>query len=192
MHDVQPARQPMNAAEHLERHLGSMERGWSSASLPGVQVCLFRDRPCPGVVTLTTLGLSNTVLAMSGGRQVRQEILLALHDDRHVEELGKLLLHVADLLLKRGRALLRGDVIPLGDKIAADTAADALYASIPVVFPEGLATLRESTPATVVVWLIPLQPAEATFVESSGWGVFEERLEAANPDLFDLGRGSVV
>jgi hypothetical protein len=182
----------MNTAEHLEQHLGPMERGWSSASLPGVQVCLFRDQPSPGVITLATIGLSNTVLAMSAERKVRQELLLAVRDDLPAEELAKLLIDVAELLIKRGRALLRGDIVRLGDRVAADSAADALYASIPVAFPDGLATLMDSTPATVVVWLIPLQPPEAAFVESSGWSDFEERLEAANPDLFDPERESVV
>ncbi|MGK4000058.1 suppressor of fused domain protein [Sorangium sp. So ce1024] len=182
----------MNAAEHLERHLGPMERGWSSSSLPGVQVCLFRDRPFAGVVTLATLGLSNTVLAMSGGRKVRQELLFACRNDTRIEELGKLLIHVAELMLTRERAVLRGDVILLGCRISADSAADSLYASIPVVYPEGLSTLMDSTPATVVVWLIPLQPTEAAFVKSSGWSDFEDRLESADIDLFDLCRGSVV
>src|SRR6185295_5135584 len=104
----------MNAAEHLERHLGPMERGWSSNSLPGVQVCLFRNQPSPGVITLTTLGLSSTVLAMSGDRNVRQELLLAVRDNRPPEELGKLLLHVAELLVRRGGGLLRGEVLALG------------------------------------------------------------------------------
>lgn len=182
----------MNAAEHLERYLGPMERGWSSGSLPGVQVCLFRDRPDSGVITLATLGLSNTVLAMSDDREVRQELLLAVRNDKLLEELAKLLIHISEMLINSGRALLRGDVIPLENWIAAGSEANALYASIPVAFPDGLATLRDSTPATVVVWLIPLQPNEAACVASSGWSVFEDRLEAADPDVFDLFRDSVV
>lgn len=110
----------------------------------------------------------------------------------NIEGLGKLLLHVAEGLLESGYALLRGDVIPLGDRVSADGVADSLYASIPVVYPEGLATLNDSTPATVVVWLIPLQPIEAALVNSAGWNEFEDRLESAHVDLFDLCRGSIV
>lgn len=182
----------MNAAEHLERHLGPMERGWSSSSLPGVQVCVFRDQPCAGVVTLATLGLSNTILAMNGDRRVRQELLLAVREGAKLEELAKILLDVAERLMQRERALLRGDLVPLGAKIDEAREADVLYASMPVVFPDGLATLRESTPATVVVWLIPVHPLEARFIESSGWNAFEDRLESVNPDLFSLDRGSAV
>lgn len=45
----------MNAVEHLKQHLGEMERGWSTRSIPGVQVCLFRDQPIVGVMTIATL-----------------------------------------------------------------------------------------------------------------------------------------
>ena len=182
----------MNAAEHLERHLGPMERGWSATSLSGIQVCLFRDRPAPGVTTLATLGLSNTVLQMSSNRRARQELLLASYDEGPSEDLVKALMHGAETVLAREHALLRGDVVPLGGRITAGSTATGLYSSIPVVFPAGLATLQDSVPATVVVWLIPLLPAEIDFIESSGWSEFEERLEAADPDLFDLGRSSVI
>ena len=182
----------MNTAEHLERHLGPIERGWSAASLSGIQVCLFRDRPAPGVTTLATLGLSNTVLPVSSNRKVRQELLLASYDERPSQNLVKALMHGVETVLAREHALLRGDIVPLGGPITAGSAATGLYASIPVVFYAGLATLQDSVPATVVVWLIPVLPAEIDFVESSGWSEFEERLEAADPDLLDLTRSSVL
>ena len=182
----------MNVAEHLEQHLGPIERGWSAESLPGVQVCLFRDRPETGVFSLATLGLSNSILAMSGDRNVRQELLLAIRGDVFLDDLVKMLMHVAETLLARKRALLRGDVFPLGQPIGKGSAASALYSSIPVIFPESLATLRDSTPPTVFVWMIPLLASEAAFVESSGWSEFEDCMEAANPDLFDIARGSIV
>ena len=182
----------MNAAEHLEQHLGQMEQGWSSASAPGLQVCLFRNQPAAGVNTLSTLGLSNLDLAMASGRSVRQELMITIPGDRSPDEFAKLMLHVAERLVRTGRALLRGDVVSLGSTIASDSSADALYASIPVVFPEALATLRDTSPQTVFVWLVPLLPTEVAFVQASGWSDFEDRLEAAEPDLFDLRREAVV
>jgi hypothetical protein len=182
----------MNAAEHLERNLGPMEVGWSSDSLGGVQVCLFRNQPVHGALTLATLGLSDTVLAMADGRGVRQELLLAIHDDRAPEEFVKLVLHIAERQQRNGQALLRGDVISLGEQLAADSAAESLYASMPVVFPEGIETLSDSSPPTVFVWLVPILPREASFIASSGWSGFEDRVESADPDLFDVCRVSVI
>jgi hypothetical protein len=191
MPNMQSGRQ-MNVADHLEQHLGQMARGWSSSSMPGVQVCLFLDQPTPGVTTLATLGLSNTVLSMMDGRAVRQELLMAFHGSRPPEEFAQILLHVADQMCRDDRALLRGDIVPLGSRVATDSAADALYASVPVVFPEGFATLKDTIPPTVFVWLIPLLRAEVELIRTSGWTEFEDRLETAEPDLYDLGRGSVA
>lgn len=181
----------MSAADHLERHLGPMERGWASSNVPGVQVCLFPDQPFKGAFTLATLGLSNTVLTLGGGREVRQELLLGCLDARQVDDLAKLLFAIAELVLTAGQALLRGQVIPLGERIV-DSSANALYASIPVVFPEGLETIEDSTPATVVVWLVPLMAPETALVSSVGWSEFEVHLESADPPLFDLHRVSSV
>lgn len=182
----------MNTIEHLELHLGAIDRGYSADSTPGVQVCVFRDQPIHGIATLSTLGLSGSQLAMPRGRLIRQELMLTLPGAYPPEDFAKLLLHVAERPLRSGRALLRGDVIALGGAIAGGGAADSFYASIPVVFPEALATLQDTKPPTVFVWLIPLFPTERRFVKACGWSEFESRLEAADPDLFDLRRKPVV
>lgn len=168
-----------------------MARGWATAIMPGVQVCLFPDQPFKGATTLATLGLSNTVLTLGGGRKVRQELLLGCLDGQQVDDLAGVLFAISEIVLRTGQALLRGEVIPLGERIV-DSSASALYASIPVAFPEDLATLTDSTPATVVVWLVPLLAPEATLVSLAGWSELEDRLEAADPNLFDLRRTSVV
>jgi len=118
----------MNPAQHLELHLGRMERGWSSKSLPGIQICLFRDQPIPNVSTLTTLGLSNSALVMNEGRRVRQELVFATDAEQPPDDYAKLLLHVAEGLHASGRALLRGDIVSLESPITACSAADASYA----------------------------------------------------------------
>lgn len=182
----------MNIAEHLELHLGQMERGWSSSSITGIQVCLFRDQPTQGVVTLATLGLSDKVLSMNERRTVRQELLIAIHSDKEPEEFARLLLHVAERLHRDGRTLLRGDIISFESTVTADCSANALYASIPVVFPDGLATLKDTAPQTVVVWLFPLLPPEVTLIRATNWSEFEDRLEDAEPDLFNVCRDSIV
>jgi hypothetical protein len=182
----------MNAAQHLEKYLGLIQRGWSSNSLPGIQVCLFTQQPGPGLQTLTTLGLSNAVLSMSDDRRVRQELVFAVDAARSPDDYAKLLLHVADEVRSSGRALLRGDVVPLESSIAVNSAAAALYASSPTAYPDTFSTLEESAPPTVFVWLFPLFPGEVIFVRRWGWDAFESRLEAKNPDLFDVRRSTIA
>lgn len=182
----------MNVAEHLERNLGPISTGWSSSSLAGVQVCLFEPQPGPGLFTLATLGLSLSPLGLTPSKSVRQELLFVVQDFRPPNEFVQLVLHVADELTTKRRGLLRGEVVALESRIAADSDAMALYASLPVVFSDSLATLDTTIPPTVFVWLFPVLPAEVQLIQSAGWEAFEDRLEAEQPDLFDFSRCSVV
>lgn len=178
---------------HLERHLGPIERGWAPLDGPaGVQVCLFTNQPVTDVVSYSTLGLSRHVLAMPRGREVRQELLLAVGSRFADEDLSKLLMHVADSIVGEHRALLRGEVVPLGHPILRGSRCSNLYVSLPVVFPEGLATCEETQPATVFAWLVPISDTEATVVRERGWEHFEDALEREDLDLFDLDRDLLI
>lgn len=183
----------MSIVEHLEAHLGTIAGGWSRKSeTQSLQVVRFADRPDPSVSTFATLGLSRHVLAMPREREVRQELLFAAHDRYPADRIASFLLSFAEYVGDRHRALLRGDVVGPADPLIPGVAATAVYASLPVVYPDGLATFRGSEPPTVLVWLIPLLPDEAPWVKAHGWSAFEDRLEAAEPDLFDLDRPPVV
>lgn len=122
----------MNIAEHLERYLGRIDRGWSSDSLPGVQVCLFPDCPEQGLITLATLGLSNKVLGLGVGREVRQEIIIAFRPvTASIDEFVRVLMQFAERIGLDGRAVLRGDVIEIE---GMEPTHGSLYAAIPVGF----------------------------------------------------------
>jgi hypothetical protein len=155
-------------------------------------VCLFEDRPVSAALTYATLGLSRHVLDMPGGRGVRQELLLPVWRRFEDDDLARLLAWVAEQIVGEHHAQLRGDVIPLGLPIARGSRCSALYVSLPVVFPGELATCDETDPPSVFAWLVPIHPEEADCVKREGWGAFEDQLERADPDLFDLGRSPVV
>lgn len=176
--------------KHLERYLGPIARGWGgyAGKLAGIQVCLFEDRPIPGTVTYATLGLSRHTLEMPQGRQVRQELLLSVAQRFAADDLAKLLAYVAEGPVREHRALLRGEVVRLSHRLAPISRCNSLYVSTPVAFPDGLATYEDTQPATVFAWLIPIHEEEAEFVTRLGWNEFEDRLERADPDLFDLER----
>lgn len=182
----------MNVAEHLEFYLGEIQEGWSSESFPLTQVCLFKNVPDSGVNTLSTLGLSNTSLSMGRGRAVRQEFVFSIESRWEPQIFAKLLIHVAENITNRGQALLRGEVFPLEETIVQNSGSAALYASIPVVFPDEFATLKETSPPTVFVWLIPIMRSEAALIESRGWEEFEDCLEKSQCNVFDLDRSSIV
>lgn len=176
---------------HLEQFLGPITMGWRPTGEPvGVQICLFRDQPIPGVLTYSTLGLSRHVLSLSGGRSVRQEFVMAARSRFEHHDLPNVLLHLAEAAVTKHRALLCGEVVPLAHPIVPGSPCRNLYVSLPVVFPEGFDTYRGTRPPTVFAWLFPITDAEVEVVQCCGWSQFEEELEMSDPDLFDLTRGS--
>lgn len=178
---------------HLERHLGQLHRGWAPAAEPcGVQVCLFQNQPILNVSTFSTAGMSEHILAMPRDREVRQELLMAVRSELEAPDISQLLFHVAQPIVDQHRAALRGEVIALGYPIRPQSALTNLYVSIPVVFPDSLSTYSDTTPETVFAWLIPISESEAVFIRMHGWSRFEDALEQADPDLFDLHRKPIL
>jgi hypothetical protein len=179
----------MSVAEHLERYLGPIAEGWSLRdSDTGIQVVRFDDKPDPGVSTLSTLGLSRHTLGMPRDRTVRQEILMVIRSEADLEAAAAALLSLAMPLAATHRAFLRGEVVGPGNPVIEGSPMNAFYATRPTVFPDGLATYEGSEPPTVVVWMIPIHSKEAAFARVNGWSDFEDRLEALQPDLFNLQR----
>jgi hypothetical protein len=179
--------------EHLESHLGPLDAGWKlRGDAGGIQVARFPDQPYSGVSTYVTLGLSRRPLPMPRDREVRQELLFMADDRYPREQVSSFLLTFAEWVQRRGQALLRGDVVGPGPAVIPDVACNAVYAALPVLHDEGLATWSGSAPATVLVWVMPVHADEAELVRRQGWDSFEDLLESREPDFADLDRASVA
>lgn len=186
----------MNTPElvnHLERHLGNIQRGWGPEERAGLQVALFSDTPSAGLATLVSLGLSNHVLQMTGERTVRQELLLVAGKYAPLEQLAALLLNVTETVLNTHQALLRGHVLALAAPVTPGSSLTHLYVCVPFFLSEEARTFHLSSPPTIFAWLMPITQAEASYIEKSGWSAFEDKLEELGEemDLFDLERSSV-
>lgn len=183
----------MTLISHLEHSLGEIDQGWKAKDGAGlVQVVRFTNQPFNGVMTYVTLGLSNTLLPMSQGREIRQELIFSAYDKFSAEEIVSFMLSFCDYILAQNKALLRGDIVGPSDPLIPNVAVDSVYASIPAIFDERLSTYRGSSPNTVMVWLIPLRKDETNFVRTNGWSQFEDILERENPDLMELNRMSTI
>lgn len=178
-----------NIVQHLESHLGEIAGGWGHAG--EIQVVQFPDQPQPGVVTYSTLGLSSTPLQMNQGRTVRQELLVSVDSSFEARSVASFLVTFAEYVRAQNRALLRGDVVGPSGPLIPGERASAVYASVPVFFDDDFATYRGSSPPTVLVWLIPLPREDAEFVKAQGWESFEDKLESAAVDFWDLNRPPV-
>ena len=182
-----------NVAEHLEVRLGPVDYGWGDpASGKRLQVVRFKDQPEPGVDTYATLGLSEYVLAMQTGREVREELVLCATDRVCDKDVASILLWIAERCVDSGDAILRGQIIDLGAALAEGGEITALYATNPSVFDDRLLAIDSEQPPLVFVWLIPVTTREAAFVRERGWRAFEAALEEEDPDIWNMERRSVA
>jgi hypothetical protein len=185
----------MTILDHFERHLGLLTGGWKATNLQSdeseIRVIRFPRTPYLGATTFATVGLSDHVVTLSGGRTVRQELLFATRDEHPTVQVASFLLTFASFIKSNSLVLLRGDVVGPSAPLIPGVAANAVYASVPVIFPPGIETYRGTSPATVVVWLIPLMKSEAEFIRGSGWSRFEDLMEEKDPDLLDMNRSPV-
>ncbi len=182
----------MSILDHLERYLGPMAGGWRPKVLGGAGVLLFADRPFKDALTFVTHGLSAHELRMPDGRGVRLELMLSCWKDTDQEALASFLGGFADEVVMKHRPLLAGDVVGPRGPIIHGTSMSALYVSVPVIFDRAIGAYKETSPPTVLVWLIPLYAEEADYVGTHGWNAFEDLLESKDPDLLDFTRHPVV
>jgi hypothetical protein len=181
----------MKIYEHLEAYLGPISRGWAAPDNQwGIQVSLFENTPEPGVQTYATLGLSQYALAM-GSRHVRQELICSVWAHYDPEEVASFLMTFAEEVARSRTALRRGEVVA-GKPLLSSVGATGVYAAIPVLWPDGFEVLADTTPHTVIVWLLPVDHTEAHFVTTHGWSRFEDRLAESDLDFWNLSRPSVV
>lgn len=183
----------MNIIEHAEKYLGKISRGWKS-DLPsdGLQVVYFRDAPFESVHTYMTVGLSHHELRISDKKKVRQELIFAVSDTSPSDVLASLLQFICKFILKNHNAVLRGQVIQLPMDAVEKFGFDAVYCAIPVFMDDEFATLGETQPPTVIVWMMPIYKSEVDYVDANGWSEFEDLLEEKDPDLFSLGREPII
>ena len=176
---------------HLETYLGQIQAGAPLSE--GIQGVVFPDQPVTGATAFTTLGLSNHLLAQERGPRARLEFLFACRD-AHLDQFEPLsvLADVTDQALAAHAAPPRGTVIGPGGPFFAGSQMEALYCTGPVYFQDGLSTFAGFAEPFLIVWLVPIAPIEAAFVQSHGWSRFETLLTEAQPDLLDMLRPAIV
>jgi hypothetical protein len=180
----------MNMIQHLERHLGEINFGWSDKAT-NLQVVLFKNQPTPAISTFSTLGLSNEILDIGDNKKVRQELIFSVYEKYESEQIVRLLINLAERLIETGRGLLRGEIIVPDSSFIDGTSIVGIYASIPVFFEESFHLNEEFNPPVVIVWLIPLLREEIDFLRRYGWNSFESELENRDCDFWDINRKAI-
>lgn len=185
--------------DHFESRLGRLVGAWSPGEqAPGgaPSVGYFAGGVLAGIQCYATIGLFKTHLTSRVSDSPRHLELLGCGRPVQGDETGPLpgiLEWVAERLVVSGKAVLRGDVIPLPMPLIPGGTMTALYAALPVYFDDDFfSVVLENGVETSVVWLVPIGESEAAFVREKGWGPFEEELIRQDPDLLDLNRAEIT
>jgi hypothetical protein len=183
----------MSLIQHIENHLGVITQGWKdNDSEFDIQIISFKDCPGETVSTFLSLGMSDQVLEMGNARKVRQELVFSAYTISISSMIVSFLMSLCESIIRRGKGVLRGEVIPLSSELVKRIGFDAVYCSIPIFFEDDFCSYDESSPSTVMVMVVPIYQSEADYIDKNGWGNFENLLEEKDPDLCSMERGAVI
>lgn len=183
----------MSLIQHVENHLGPIDKGWKdNYTDESLQIVSFLDCPGETVTTFLSLGMSDHVLEMKNSRKVRQELVFSTYTLSISNLVASFLMSLCEAILGRGKAVLRGEVIPLSPELATKIGFEYAYCTIPVFFDDDFCSYDETSPSTVMVWVVLIHKSEAEYIKENGWESFEDLLEKKDPDLCSLERESIV
>lgn len=180
----------MELINHIEKYLGKITSGESitTEEFGKLQFLKFENQPFENIVTYSTLGLSNHILNIKDGKDVRMELIASVNDTEEGSAINDLLHYIAHKMLINHKAILRGQVIPIPNNILRNS-FESVYVSIPVFFEEEFASLKGTDPDVIFAWVFPLFRNEADFIQKEGWNKFEDYLQENEIDNFwDLKR----
>ena len=121
--------------------------------------------------------MSKKVLKLNEVKNVRQELVFSVYSMVITSMIVSCLMSLCEAILGRGKAVLRGEVIPLSTELAERMGFSAVYCTIPVFFDDDFCAYEVSSPPTVMVWVLPIYKSEADYIEANGWESFEDLLE---------------
>lgn len=184
----------MSLIKHVENYLASIIEGQKDDnSEESFQIVSFNDCPADTVSTFLSLGMSENILKINTSKTVRQQLVfLAYTQDVEPKIVVSFLMSLCEAIIIRKKAVLRGELIPLRSDFAEKMGFEFVYCTIPAFFDDEFYCYDETSPSTVIVWIIPIYKTEANFIFKNGWECFEDLLEEKDPDLYSLKRQAVV
>jgi hypothetical protein len=181
---------------HLETEFGRVECGWNPDHWrdSAIQVVEFRHGRIPGVIVLSTVGLSSFDLhSAQSGKRVRQELFVIFKNGQFDPAFAPKLDQIARESARSDRPVLRGEVLHKQGALLANRDFVALYATLPIYYPDTFWSFHDEEQGdTALGWLLPIKANEQVYIRENGWSAFEELMDGAKFDLFDLDRPSLA
>jgi hypothetical protein len=183
----------VNPLHHIEKYLGKFDSSWAEENMKNAcNVLGFFNTPIKGVNTYVTAGLNKHILNMPKKRLVREELIISVENNFCSDDIVSFLISFSDFILSKHQALLKGDVIGPYEPIIPNVKTNSIYSTDPFFFDDQFIVLKESSPPTVFVYLMPILESEVKFIHSHGWSQFDNLLEKKMPNIFNLDRLSIV
>jgi hypothetical protein len=157
-----------------------------------VDVLSCQDRPCSGVTSYSTIGLSDHPMVKDGKEfPTRLEIAGACATTK--QRFANILVSAAFCIIRTRRLYHPGRVMP--DCIREyypDTTVPHLYFTAPFLWEETLRTLDCGTKQVSWLLAVPISEAEYEYFKRLGDEALEDLFEKQQIDVFDLTRPSSV
>jgi hypothetical protein len=155
--------------------------------VPGLQILEVGSGPKSRLTTYITLGCWEAVESGGDGREF---VLSARHPDiAHAATLASVAARHCGTPEQR---LDRGTVVPLGRPWTPGSTCDRFLVTLPYPYGPDLEWCRWRRNAARLLWLLPITPFEATYLENHGLEALERRFEESGVHFADPERPSVV
>ncbi|WP_310647562.1 suppressor of fused domain protein [Burkholderia cenocepacia] len=157
-----------------------------------VDVLSVADSPDPDLVSYSTIGLFETALGCETELGTRVELCGAMPAD--IEHWPNVLAFAAFALMRSRWAVMPGGVLEgYVAECYGDTLVPHLYLTAPFLWNDGHFKQLDLESGEKVNWLqgIPISDAELEILRTRGDSEFEDLLEQADVDVFDLYRSSL-
>ncbi|MET3214170.1 UNVERIFIED_ORG: hypothetical protein ABIC48_001914 [Burkholderia territorii] len=157
-----------------------------------VDILSVADSPDPDLVSYSTIGLFETALGGETELGTRVELCGAMPAD--IERWPNVLASAAFALMRSRRAVIPRSVLEgYVAEYYSDTLVPHLYLTAPFLWNDGHFKQLDLEGGEKVNWLqgIPISDTELEILRTRGDGEFEDLLEQADVDVFDLYRSSL-
>jgi len=147
------------------------------------------DRPLAGVLSYTTIGLSDYELSDGAEPPARIELAAACASDRPL--FPNILAAAAMQLIRRGEAVKPGGVVrnAIGEFYPRATVSH-LYLTRPFLWGERLKCLRSETKSIAWLLAVPVTSGELLCLETQGDAGLEQLYQQRRIDMYSLGRAT--
>jgi hypothetical protein len=157
-----------------------------------VDVLRCEDRPCGGVTSYSTIGLSDHPM-LKDGKEFPARLEIAGACATVDQFFANILASAAFCIIRTHRLYPPGGVMPgYVREYYPSTTLPHLYFTAPFLWEDALKTLDCGTKKVSWLLVVPISDAECKYLEEHGDDALEDLFEKHQIDIFNLTRPSVV